>query len=480
MSHVLKRHEDKQTDAGRLFRGTFHKGKTGLLMRQACGTDRARMGPKSSVLGGKYLGLVLDALPLAFVVVLILNVRSVLAGVSYCMSLLGFTPVQAALILILPLVYDVPKTVAKAAILLSEDMHSRLVDGDGTSPPLGVSVIVPAHNEEKNIERCIEAILEAPYTPKQVIVVDDGSTDATFEKAREFHGRGQVLVVKKEASGTRAGPCNFGTRFATQPVYVFIDADTLMYRDALREIAKPFRDPSVVAVSGNVRVYNTPNLLTKMQAYEYMFSMEIGRRFQSIVHSLLIVPGGFGAVRADLFKTVGEYDISLAEDFDSTLKMHKTGGKIVFADGAIALTVVPGTWRSWVKQRIRWASGQEETLRKHRNILFKQSFGIPGLFGAPEMILADFILLFARCIWTIALLITSWKYLLQVTVLAYALYLGLELLSAYVASLVTPLKRDIRFVAVMPLAVFLYRPLHDMIRLFSYVRAALGTKPPKW
>jgi cellulose synthase/poly-beta-1,6-N-acetylglucosamine synthase-like glycosyltransferase len=356
------------------------------------------MRPKSSsALSRKYLGLVLDVLPLALLVVLILNIKSVFAGVSYCVSLLGFTAVQAALILILPLVYDVPKTVAKAAILLTEDVRSRFADEDGMSVPLGVSVIVPAHNEERNIERCIEAILEAPYTPKQVIVVDDGSTDTTYARAREFYRPKEVLVVKKQAGGTRAGPCNFGTRFATQPVYVFIDADTLMYRDALREIARPFQDPSVVAVSGNVRVYNTTNLLTKMQAYEYMLSMEVGRRFQSIVHSLLIVPGGFGAVRADLFKTVGEYDISFAEDFDSTLKIHKTGGKVLFADGAIALTIVPGTWRSWVKQRIRWSAGQLETLRKHRNILFKRSFGIPGLFGVPEMILADLIMLSARC-----------------------------------------------------------------------------------
>lgn len=440
------------------------------------------MRPKSSsALSRKYLGLALDVVPLALLVVLILNIKSVFAGVSYCVSFLGFTAVQAALILILPLVYDVPKTVAKAAILLTEDMRSRLADDeDRTSGPLGVSVIVPAHNEERNIERCIEAILEAPYSPKQVIVVDDGSTDATYARAREFYRHKEVLVVKKQASGTRAGPCNFGTRFATYPVYVFIDADTLMYRSALREIARPFQDPSVVAVAGNVRVYNTTNLLTKMQAYEYMLSMEVGRRFQSIVHSLLIVPGGFGAVRADLFKSVGEYDISFAEDFDSTLKIHKTGGKVLFADGAIALTIVPGTWRSWVKQRIRWSIGQLETLRKHRNILFRRSFGIPGLFGVPEMILADIIILFARCTWTIALLIANWRHLLQVTVLAYALYLGLELLSAYVASVVTPLKRDIRFVAVMPLVSLLYRPLYDVIRLVSYVRTAFVTKPQKW
>jgi hypothetical protein len=96
------------------------------------------------------------------------------------------------------------------------------------------------------------------------------------------------------------------------------------------------------------------------------------------------------------------------------------------------------------------------------------------------MILADIIILFARCTWTIALLITSWRHLVQVTVLAYALYLGLELLSSYVASVVTPLKRDIRFVAVMPLVSLLYRPLHDVIRLVSYVRTALVTKPQKW
>jgi len=451
-----------------------------MLVRQAWHAGRARMGPRSSsALSRKHLGLVLDVLPLALLVVLILNVKSVLAVVSYCVSLLGFTLVQATLILSLPLVYDLPKAVGKAAILLYEDFRSRLADGRGVSESFGVSVIVPAHNEEKNIERCIEAILEAPYTPKQVIVVDDGSTDATFDKAQRFHGRGDFLVVKKEAGGTRAGPCNYGTRFATQPVYVFIDADTLMYRGSLLAIASPFRDPSVIGVSGNVRVYNTNNLLERMQAYEYMLSMEVGRRFQGLVHTLLIVPGGFGAIRADIFKTIGEYDISLAEDFDSTLKMHKTGGKIVFADEAIALTVVPRTWKAWAKQRVRWASGQQETLRKHRNILLKRKYGIPGLFGAPEMILADFLILFARCIWTVALLITAWQHLLQVTALAYALYMGLEILSAYVGSIVTRLKGDIRFVAVLPLVVFLYRPLHDVVRLVSYVGSALGMKL-KW
>ena len=431
----------------------------------------------------KLFPLVLDILPLVILTVILLNLHSVMAAMSKYLDLLGFTILQAILALIFPIAYDLPKTIVKATVIMIDDIHQTLTSAShqtGTSQMIGVSVIVPAHNEERNISKCVSSILEAKYEPKEVIVVDDGSVDGTYDRLMEISRDHQITVVRKEASGNRATPCNFGTQFATQPIYVFMDGDTFMYRNALAKISAPFQNPNIVAVAGNVRIYNTSCLLAKMQAYEYMLSMEYGRRFQSIVQTLLIVPGGFGAARATYFRQIGGYDATLAEDMDATFKMHKTRGRIVFAKDAIVLTVAPETWKTWIRQRVRWSAGQIEALRKHKNILLKKFFRIPGLFGAPEMILSDVIVLYARFIWFFFLLVWKWYELPQVLALVISFYGALELLAAYISGVTTSLKRDVKYIPLLPLIILVYRPLHDFLRLISYSGELLHRSRPAW
>jgi len=431
----------------------------------------------------KLYPLVLAILPPVILAVMLLNLHSVISAISKYLDLLGFTILQAIFALIFPIAYDLPKTIVKATVIMIDDIDQTLAGASHqTDPPqmTGVSVIVPAHNEERNISKCISSTLEAKYEPMEVIIVDDGSVDGTYDKLMEISRDHQITVLRKEASGNRATPSNFGTQFATQSIYVFMDGDTFMYRNALAKISAPFQNPNIAAVAGNVRIYNTSCLLTKMQAYEYMLSMEYGRRFQSIAHTLLIIPGAFGAVRATYFRQIGGYDPSLAEDMDATLKMHKTRGRVVFAKDAIALTVAPETWKTWMRQRIRWSIGQIDVLRRHKNILLRKLFGIPGLFGAPEMILSDVIILYARFIWFFYILAWKWYELPQVLALVISFYAALELLAAYVSGATTSLRRDVKYIPLLPLMILVYRPLHDFLRLISYTSELLHRTRPAW
>jgi cellulose synthase/poly-beta-1,6-N-acetylglucosamine synthase-like glycosyltransferase len=120
---------------------------------------------------------------------------------------------------------------------------------DGFFPK--VSLIIPAHNEEKMIVRAIESALETDYPYKEVIVVDDGSKDKTYQQAYPYSQKGLIKLLHRDvASGSKATALNYGLVFASGDVIVVVDADTLIERDSLKEIVKPFSIPNVSAVSG--------------------------------------------------------------------------------------------------------------------------------------------------------------------------------------------------------------------------------------
>ena len=127
---------------------------------------------------------------------------------------------------------------------------------------------------------------------------------------------------------------------------MIMDGDTLIERNVLKQIAKHMDDPKVAAVAGNVRILSGDNginnVLTKCQSYEYVIAFELGRRVRSIMNILVIIPGAFGAFRKEMARKVGLYDKdTITEDLDLTIKVFKTGGKVVFISDAIAWTFCP-------------------------------------------------------------------------------------------------------------------------------------------
>jgi len=375
---------------------------------------------------------------------------------------------------------DLPRSVGKLIFL---SIHSFL-EREKAAPPLPrLSIIIPAHNEEIAIANCIESVLESAYQNMEVIVVDDGSTDRTFEIASRYSKEGKIKLVHRDvASGSKAVAINHGVAFAAGEIIVVQDADTLLERTTLAEIVKQFAEPDVVAVSGNVRVLRGEHgkesgLLVNFQRYEYLVSLESGRRYSAILNMIIIVPGALGAFRKDVATSVGLFDRdTITEDFDLTIKLRKAGGRIRFATKAISWTLCPDTWRGWVRQRMRWTHGQMETLRKHRNVFLKYHFRYPLVMAIYDMAFMDLILLLVRPYWLFMVAMLNPPYAIYIPILLAKVYLLNEVVVILGAGMLSPRREDIRYAYLAPLITFFYRPLYGLVRIRAYARWFAGRK----
>ncbi|MDH5695052.1 MAG: glycosyltransferase [Dehalococcoidia bacterium] len=236
-----------------------------------------------------------------------------------------------------------------------------------------ISIIVPAYNEEKCLARTIESILEADYPHKDVIIVDDGSTDKTYNIAMRYKEMG--VRVFHRPNGGKFAALNYGLLFAKGEIIVTIDADSLIARNAIKEMARSFQDKRAFGVAGNIKVWNRNNFLTKCQALEYITGINIFRRAFDVFGAVSIVPGALGAFRKEVVEGSGFYDpYTLTEDFDITVKVLKAGG-IVQACDARAYTEAPQNLKDLYRQRMRWYRGNFQTIFRHWDAFVNPRFG---------------------------------------------------------------------------------------------------------
>jgi len=237
---------------------------------------------------------------------------------------------------------------------------------DDVSEFPAVTVLVPAYNEEGYVGRTITSLLKAEYPAgkKEIVVVDDGSTDDTYEEARRYESD-TVTVVSKE-NGGKYSALNYGLLFTETEIIVTVDADSIVETDALRDIVAPLAaDPEVGAVASNVKIFNRDSFVTKCQSIEYVVSINLFRRVYDQLAAVSIVPGCLGAYRRSALDEVHAFDPhTLTEDFDTTMKVLNRGYTVRFSD-AVVYTEAPDTWRDLYQQRLRWYRGNVMTLKKH-------------------------------------------------------------------------------------------------------------------
>jgi len=385
---------------------------------------------------------------------------------------------------------DVSRNVGKTIVLILFKIkrHFRpLHFGTASITNPKISLIIPAHNESVSIKKTIMSALENPYRNKEIIIVDDHSTDDTYQQALPFHERGLIKLVKRSGGkGSRAAAVNYGTLYATGDIWMITDGDTLIGRNSLTEVAKYLSLEDVVAVLGNVRVLSgdggITNLVTKCQSYEYLISFELGKRVRTIMNILVIIPGAFGAFRKETGAKIGLYDKdTLTEDFDLTLKIFKTGGNVEFVPDVIAWTFCPSTWKAWYRQRIRWSHGQIVTLLKHRDIVTTRNVKYPLLFvwGVYDMMFIDVILLFARTISIIWILFDFTQFIPYVFTLVFLIYLVSEFIAIVTAGIFSPIKSDFKYIYLLPFMLIVYRPVYSYIRLYAFIKVLMG-KGVEW
>ncbi|HYL16495.1 MAG TPA: glycosyltransferase family 2 protein [Terriglobales bacterium] len=299
------------------------------------------------------------------------------------------------------------------------------------TPP--VTLLVPAHNEEKFIVDSVRSLLTLDYPELEVIVVNDGSGDKTvdeLQRAFELHParllyipdvpcaavraiysswtEPRLLVLDKKSVGSKADAINAGLNAATSPYICVVDADSILERDSLlRIMAGIFSDPSrVVAVGGIVRVLNGCRVvhgrleevrlpkrgLEVLQVIEYLRAFLIGREAWAHYNALPIISGAFGIFRKDLVKRIGGFRAdAVGEDLDLVVRLHRylqekgQDYHISFIPDPTCWTEVPADLKSLARQRARWHKGLLDALWPNRDMLFRSRYGRVGSLILPYM-----------------------------------------------------------------------------------------------
>lgn len=261
----------------------------------------------------------------------------------------------------------------------------RVAPALGGQPPL-VSVLIPAYNEEKVIVSSIRQILRSRYADLEVIVVDDGSIDATSAVVRQHYADEPRVRLLTIPNGGKAHAVNTALREAHGAVVVALDADTQFEPDTIPRLVRWFADPKVGAVAGNAKVGNRINLITLWQALEYITAQNLERRALAALGAITVVPGAVGAWRREALEQLGGFPAdTLAEDQDLTIAVQKAGFTTLFDAEAIAWTEAPDSARGLARQRFRWAYGTLQCLWKHRDATFNPRYGSLGTIALPQV-----------------------------------------------------------------------------------------------
>lgn len=338
-------------------------------------------------------------------------------------------------------------------------------------PP--VTVIVPAYNESKVIVKTIKTLLESTYPKLLIYIIDDGSTDNTLGLLlSNFSGLTNISIYTQKNAGKNSA-LNFGFSLARTEIVITLDADTLLKPNAIEKLVRHFEDNNIGAVAGNAKVGNRTNLLTKMQAIEYIVNQSLDRRAFAKLNAITVVPGAVGAWRKEaVIKCGGFHSDTLAEDADTTLLILTHGYRIKYEDEAIGLTEAPESVKALLRQRFRWIFGTFQVGWKHRRTLFNPKYKNLGFLAIPNILLFQVFFSIIAPIMDLILLGTvifsymkflqhptdySWTSLVQLLIY-YGIFLVLDLSTALVAFLLEA-KENKWLLFYMPLQRFFYRQL---------------------
>jgi cellulose synthase/poly-beta-1,6-N-acetylglucosamine synthase-like glycosyltransferase len=295
------------------------------------------------------------------------------------------------------------------------------------APP--ITLISPAYNEESTCVEATRSLLTLNYREYEILVVNDGSKDDTLPVLTDafdlepaprattaslttepirgtYHSRRHphLWVLDKE-NGGKADALNAGLNYCRTPLFCAMDADSLLERDALTRIVRPFlEDTTTIAAGGIIRIANgcrvesgtltsvrlPTSWLARLQVLEYLRAFLAGRMGWSALNATLIISGAFGLFRRSLVVEVGGFATdTVGEDMELVIRLHRycreqgIPYRIEFVPDPVAWTECPESLRVLGRQRDRWQRGLTEALLRHRHMLLNPRYGIVGMLSYP-------------------------------------------------------------------------------------------------
>ena len=350
-----------------------------------------------------------------------------------------------------------------------------------------VSLIAPAYNEGRTIEENVRSLLSINYNNFDVIVVNDGSKDdsisvlkaafdlvekpwtyrdniptkdvkAIYRSANPAYSR---LIVVDKFNGGKADALNTGINVSVNPYIVCIDVDSIMDKDVLLKLAKPYleqSDKKIIATGGVVRIANSciiksgklvevrapDNYLARVQVIEYLRAFILGRMAWSKMDGLLIISGAFGMFDREIAINSGGYDTkTVGEDMELIVRMRRymvdtnVPYTVQYIPDPLCWTEAPESYKILGKQRSRWMRGTIETLWTHRRMMFNPKYKTLGLLSYPYWLFAEY---YAPLIEVTGLLISiilavlgiiSWKFFFLFLFLVYVFAVMFSMMALY-------------------------------------------------
>jgi peptidoglycan-N-acetylglucosamine deacetylase len=368
-----------------------------------------------------------------------------------------------------------------------------------TPDPLpGVSVLIPAHNEENVIVQTVKSALASDYKNLRVIVVNDGSQDRTGELLDSRFGQNERVRILHQVNRGKAAALARALGEADTEIVVTIDADTEVEPDAIGKLVRHFSDEKVGAVAGNVKVGNRSRWLTRWQALEYITSQNMEKRAFDLLNCITVVPGALGAWRRKAIEAAGGITAdTVAEDADLTLAIRRLGWHIDYEEEAIAWTEAPETPGMLIRQRFRWTFGTLQSFWKHSDTLFRPKYGTLGFVALPNIFLfqlllplispvIDLLFLGSVIAWALTQYHIARLPLLSATATgdlerSVLFFLGFLLIDVFTCILAFALERKEDWSLLVPVLLqrFYYRQLMYVV-LFRSVKEAVSGRPVGW
>lgn len=270
-------------------------------------------------------------------------------------------------------------------LLVFLENKEKMMELPDTEYEPGVTVIIPAYNEEDIIGDAITSAvnLEYPSEKLDIVVVNDGSTDNTRQIAEEHAAEhSNVTVINQENKG-KGHAVNTGIDAAETETVAVLDADTTVSADSLQNMVGFLDDEDTGAVINAIMPLETETLTQKMQRFEYMLAV-FYRKMMSLYKTLYVTPGAFSLYNKTVLEDIGRFDAdNITEDLEIAYRLKRYGYDVAMCTPAKTLTEFPRTVKALYRQRMRWYRGMIYNTFKHKKMLFNREYGFFGMFQMP-------------------------------------------------------------------------------------------------
>jgi cellulose synthase/poly-beta-1,6-N-acetylglucosamine synthase-like glycosyltransferase len=346
------------------------------------------------------------------------------------------------------------------------------------------SIVVPVKNEERVIDRLLTSLsnLNYPLNKREIIIVEDGSTDKTNDKCITYaKEHANVRVLNKTLSTGKPSALNFGLAHAKGDIIAIFDADNVPARDALLTVVEYFEDPKVAAVQGRTASLNPKeNMLTQFISYEEAVWCEAYLRGKDTLNLFVHLKGSCQFIRRDVLEQLQGFDEAvLSEDMEISARLVENSYKIRYASDVVALQESPSTLKTLFKQRTRWFRGTMEVAFKYGRLMTKLNrinFDAETTLIAPFILIASLAPYFAAfwvfsAFWSLDVM---WSLVVEFGMLTTTL----TMLTCGIALIYVSKPRKVRSLLWLPF-VYCYWSLQAFIALYAMILIVLR-RPKKW